>query len=49
MIKIVGLGPGSKDALTIGTINELEASKHIFLRNRKASNSRLPEGKKYRI
>ncbi|WP_238900298.1 nucleoside triphosphate pyrophosphohydrolase [Clostridium sp. YIM B02500] len=35
MIKIVGLGPGSKDALTIGTINELEASKHIFLRTEK--------------
>ncbi|WP_026889660.1 nucleoside triphosphate pyrophosphohydrolase [Clostridium beijerinckii] len=35
MIKIVGLGPGSKDALTIGTINELEESKHIFLRTEK--------------
>jgi tetrapyrrole methylase family protein/MazG family protein len=35
MIKIVGLGPGDKDALTIGTICELESSKNIFLRTEK--------------
>lgn len=32
MIKIVGLGPGSIDALTIGTIEVLKNSKNIFLR-----------------
>lgn len=35
MIKIVGLGPGTKDALTIGTISELENTKNIFLRTEK--------------
>lgn len=35
MIKIVGLGPGTKDALTIGTIYELESNKNIFLRTEK--------------
>jgi tetrapyrrole methylase family protein/MazG family protein len=35
MIKIVGLGPGTKDALTIGTIFELESNKNIFLRTEK--------------
>lgn len=35
MIKIVGLGPGTKDALTIGTISELENNKNIFLRTEK--------------
>ena len=31
MIKIVGLGPGAKEALTIGTVWELESSeKYIF-------------------
>lgn len=35
MIKIVGLGPGAKEALTIGTVSELENSKNIFLRTEK--------------
>lgn len=35
MIKIVGLGPGAKDALTIGTIIELENNKNVFLRTEK--------------
>lgn len=35
MIKIVGLGPGSKESLTLGTINELESGKKIFLRTEK--------------
>lgn len=35
MIKIVGLGPGSPDALTIGAIELLRKSKHIYLRTAK--------------
>lgn len=35
MIKIVGLGPGAKEALTIGTVWELEKNKNIFLRTEK--------------
>lgn len=35
MIKIVGLGPGAKEALTIGTVCELECNKNIFLRTEK--------------
>ena len=35
MIKIVGLGPGAKEALTIGTVWELESCKNIFLRTEK--------------
>lgn len=35
MIKIVGLGPGAKEALTIGTICEIESNKNIFLRTEK--------------
>ena len=35
MIKIVGLGPGAKEALTIGTICELESTKNVFLRTEK--------------
>ncbi len=35
MIKIVGLGPGAKEALTIGTINELKKSNRVFLRTEK--------------
>ena len=35
MIKIVGLGPGAKEALTIGTITELENSNNVFLRTEK--------------
>lgn len=35
MIKIVGLGPGAKEALTIGTIYELESNQSIFLRTEK--------------
>lgn len=32
MIKIIGLGPGAKDALTLGAIEVLQTSKNIFLR-----------------
>ena len=32
MINIIGLGPGSKDSLTIGTIEVLKSNKPIFLR-----------------
>ncbi|NFG22426.1 nucleoside triphosphate pyrophosphohydrolase [Clostridium botulinum] len=35
MIKIVGLGPGAKEALTIGCIEELKNCKNIFLRTEK--------------
>lgn len=35
MIKIVGLGPGAKEALTIGTVWELERCENIFLRTEK--------------
>ena len=35
MIKIVGLGPGAQEALTIGTICELESNKNVFLRTEK--------------
>ena len=35
MIKIVGLGPGAKEALTIGTVLELEKCSNIFLRTEK--------------
>lgn len=35
MIKVVGLGPGAKEALTIGTICELESNKNVFLRTEK--------------
>ena len=35
MIRIVGLGPGAKEALTIGTINEIEKNRNIFLRTEK--------------
>ena len=31
MIKIVGLGPGAKEALTIGTIMELENNKNDLI------------------
>lgn len=32
MIKIVGLGPGSKEALTIGTIEQLKNSSNVLMR-----------------
>lgn len=35
MIKIVGLGPGAPEALTIGTIKALEESKNIIFRTEK--------------
>ncbi|WP_102399460.1 nucleoside triphosphate pyrophosphohydrolase [Haloimpatiens massiliensis] len=35
MIKIVGLGPGSPDALTIGVIELLKKSKYVYLRTAK--------------
>ena len=35
MIKIVGLGPGSPDALTIGAVKALEESKNLYFRTEK--------------
>lgn len=35
MIKIVGLGPGSPDALTIGAVKALEESNNLFFRTEK--------------
>ncbi|WP_244834282.1 nucleoside triphosphate pyrophosphohydrolase [Clostridium sp. BJN0001] len=35
MIEIVGLGPGSYESLTVGTLNELKKGKNIFLRTEK--------------
>lgn len=35
MIKIVGLGPGSEESLTIGAFNELKNGKNLFLRTEK--------------
>lgn len=35
MIKIIGLGPGSPDALTIGAVKALEESKNLFFRTEK--------------
>ncbi|MGL5378806.1 nucleoside triphosphate pyrophosphohydrolase [Clostridium sp.] len=35
MIKIIGLGPGAPEALTIGTIKALEESKNIYFRTEK--------------
>jgi tetrapyrrole methylase family protein/MazG family protein len=35
MIKVVGLGPGSIESITLGTLNLLEGSKNIFLRTKK--------------
>ena len=38
MIKIVGLGPGDKDAITLGTLEVLKNSKKTFLRTYKHPN-----------
>ena len=35
MIKIVGLGPGSPDALTIGAVEALQESKNLYFRTEK--------------
>lgn len=35
MIKVVGLGPGSKEALTLGTIEVLKSTKKVYLRTEK--------------
>ncbi|PRR77192.1 Nucleoside triphosphate pyrophosphohydrolase [Clostridium liquoris] len=35
MIKVVGLGPGSKEALTLGTIEVLKTAKKVYLRTEK--------------
>ncbi|WP_125154109.1 nucleoside triphosphate pyrophosphohydrolase [Clostridium rectalis] len=35
MIKVVGLGPGAKEALTLGTIDVLKQCKHVYLRTHK--------------
>ena len=32
MLKIVGLGPGDYNALTIGVLNQLKKNKNIFLK-----------------
>ena len=34
MIKIIGLGPGSKESLTLGAIEQIENNKYIFLRTK---------------
>jgi tetrapyrrole methylase family protein / MazG family protein len=34
MIKILGLGPGAEDALTLGTIRILKEEKHVYLRTK---------------
>ncbi|GAA0126285.1 nucleoside triphosphate pyrophosphohydrolase [Clostridium senegalense] len=38
MIKIVGLGPGAKEALTIGTLELLKDSENVFFRTEKHPN-----------
>lgn len=35
MIKIIGLGPGAKDALTIGTLEILKSSNNVYFRTEK--------------
>ena len=35
MIKIVGLGPGSPEALTIGAVEALQESKNLYFRTEK--------------
>ncbi|WBW97934.1 nucleoside triphosphate pyrophosphohydrolase [Oceanirhabdus sp. W0125-5] len=35
MIKIIGLGPGAIESLTLGTINELKNGKNVFFRTEK--------------
>ena len=35
MIKIIGLGPGAPDALTIGALNALKTGENVFLRTEK--------------
>src|SRR3712207_3465167 len=35
MIKILGLGPGDKDSLTLGTIENLKNCENVFLRTEK--------------
>ena len=35
MIKIVGLGPGSPDALTIGAVEALQESENLYFRTEK--------------
>ena len=35
MIKIVGLGPGAPEALTIGVVKALEESEHLYFRTEK--------------
>lgn len=35
MLKIVGLGPGDYNALTIGVLNELKKNKNIYFRTEK--------------
>ena len=34
MIKILGLGPGDEEYLTLGAVKEIEKSKRIFLRTK---------------
>ena len=35
MIKIVGLGPGAPESLTIGAVEALENSKNLYFRTEK--------------
>ncbi|MEY4404657.1 MAG: hypothetical protein RI976_588 [Actinomycetota bacterium] len=41
LIKIVGLGPGSHDAITAQTLREIENSKHRFIRTTRHPNAHL--------
>ncbi|MEY3440502.1 MAG: hypothetical protein RLZZ62_1199, partial [Actinomycetota bacterium] len=41
LIKIVGLGPGSDDAITNQTLREIENSKHRFIRTTRHPSAHL--------
>jgi len=43
MITVVGLGPGSKDALTIGVLEILKSNKNIYFRTEKHPNVKYLE------
>jgi tetrapyrrole methylase family protein/MazG family protein len=44
LIKIVGLGPGSDDAITTQTLREIENSKHRFIRTTRHPSAHLVKG-----
>ena len=44
LIKVIGLGPGSLESITIGTINILRNSSKIYLRTEKHPIARLTTG-----